>query len=190
MRHPRCLCPATLTSIAVLAVFAYSIPTSGYDEPSGTSTGDDPVVARVYEHLRDTPRPIVLVVGPRDFPPAVWNRVKNLVAFRLHRATVDGTTLTDAAVYLVRDSDVYFKAAATLRNRTTNHEYVWCLLSAVLMHESAHTVPKTERQALMGEAAQLRRCLSRGHLYSGDGWSAGRYLQQVEAKLRNPHEHY
>jgi hypothetical protein len=148
------------------------------------------VVARLYQHLGDGPRPIVLAVNSRHFPPAVWQRVKNLVAFRLHRHQPDGTTAVDAATYLVRDSDLYFKAAATLRNRTTNYDYVWCLLAAVLTHEAAHAAPLTERQALMAEAAQLRRCLHAGHLHSGDGWSAQSYLQKVEANLRHPREHY
>ena len=44
----------------------------------------------------------------------------------------------DAAIYLVRDSAIYSKAAATLRTGATNSEYAWCLLAAVCVHESAH----------------------------------------------------
>lgn len=150
----------------------------------------DPVVARVYEHLGDRPKPLVLVVGAERFSPAVWQRVKNLIAFRLHRPLEDGTTQVDAATYLVRTSSVYMKAAEVLRNRLTNYEYVWCLLAAVLIHEAAHTTPDTEREALEAEAAQLRQCLFAGHLHSASGWSAGDYLQKVEAKLRNPRQRH
>lgn len=162
-------------------------------EPSASSLplqSGDPVVARVHRHGGDAPRPVVFVVDHRDFPPDVWRRVKNLVAFRLHRHRADGTTAVDAAVYLVRSSAVYQQAAAALRHATSNHEYVWCLLAAVLAHEAAHTAPQTERQALAAEAAQLRHCLFDGHLHTGSAWSAGAYLQQVEARLRNPREHY
>jgi hypothetical protein len=48
---------------------------------------------------------------------------------------------------------------------------VWCLLAAVLAHESAHTTPNTERDALMAEAAQLRRCISSGHLFPDEQWN-------------------
>lgn len=150
----------------------------------------DPVVARVYEHAGAGPRPLVQVVDSDDFPPDVWKRVKNLVAFRIHRHAADGTTKADPAIYVVRDSWIYFKAAAALRNGTTIHEYLWCLLAAVLAHEAAHTAPMTERQALTAEASQLRQCLFAGHLPSTDGWSTGAYLQKVEAKLRNPRDHY
>jgi hypothetical protein len=150
----------------------------------------DAVVARVFEHLGDRPKPLVLVVGAERFSPAVWRRVKNLIAFRLHRPLEEGTTQVDAATYLVRTSSVYMKAAEVLRNGLTNHEYIWCLLAAVLTHEAAHTKPDTEREALEAEAAQLRRCLFAGHLYSSSGWSSGDYLQKVEAKLRNPRQHH
>jgi hypothetical protein len=108
----------------------------------------------------------------------------------MHRHQPDGSTLADAAIYLLRDSALYAKAAEVARNRSTHHEYVWCLLAAVIAHEAQHTAPKTERQALLAEAAQLRRCLFAGHLHSGDGWSAVTYLGKVEAKLRHPREHY
>jgi hypothetical protein len=64
------------------------------------------------------------------------------------------------------------------------------LLAAVLAHEAAYVAPLTEREALIAEADQLRQCLFAGHLHTGKGWSAGAYLQQVEAKLRQPREHY
>ena len=146
----------------------------------------DPIVGKVFEHLGDQPKPLVLVVGVERFSPAVWRRVKDLIAFRLHRPLEDGRTQVDAATYLVRTSSIYMKAAEVLRNRLTNHEYIWCLLAAVLTHEAAHITPDTEREALQAEAAQLRECLFAGHLYSSSGWSAGDYLQKVEAKLRNP----
>lgn len=184
------VCWPILGGIALQVICASDARLKASQEAQNESASPDPVVARLYEHLGDGPRPIVLPVDSRNFPPAVWKRVKNLVAFRLHRHQPDGTTAVDAATYLIRDSDLYFKAAATLRNGTTNSEYVWCLLAAVLTHESAHTAPLTERQALSAEAAQLRRCLLAGHLYSGDGWSAGSYLLNVEAKLRHPRDHY
>ena len=151
---------------------------------------NDAVIARVYEHLDDAPRPLVLVVDRTNFPADVWNRVKHLVAFRLHRHRPDGTTLVDAPIYVVRDSGLYIKAAKAMRTGTTNDEYVWCLLAAVLAHEAAHTTPQTEKQALIAEADQLQHCLLAGHLHTSNGWSAGAYLQQVEAKLRQPREHY
>jgi hypothetical protein len=184
------ICRPILGGIALLVIAASGATLVGYQKAPDEGAAPDPVVARLHEHLGDWPRPIVLAVDSRQFPPAVWKRVKNLVAFRLHRHQSDGMTTVDAAIYLIRDSDLYFKAATTLRNRTTNSEYIWCLLAAVLSHESAHTAPLTERQALIAEAAQLRRCLLAGHLSSGDGWSAGSYLQKVEAKLRHPREHY
>ena len=144
----------------------------------------------VYEHNSNAPRPLVLVVDDSNFPPSVWNRVKNLVAFRMHRPQPDGTTLVDAPIYIVRNSAIYLKADAALRNGTTNDEYVWCLLAAVLAHEGAHKAPMTEHEALIAEAEQLRRCLFEGHLHTGSGWSAGAYLMKVEAKLRQPREHY
>ena len=188
-KAPEC-CRSILGGIAFLVVCASGAGLLGYQEPQDDRAIPDPVVARLYQHLGEGPRPIVLAVDSRHFPPAVWKRAKNLVAFRLHRHQADGTIAVDAATYLIRDSDLYFKAAATLRNRTTNFEYLWCLLAAVLTHEAAHSAPLTERQALIAEAAQLRRCLLAGHLYSGDGWSAGSYLQQVERKLQRPREHY
>ena len=151
---------------------------------------NDAVVARVYEHLGDVPRPLVLVIDRINFPADVWNRVKNLVAFRLHRHQPDGTTVVDAPIYVVRNSAIYVKAAKAMRTGTTNDEYVWCLLAAMLAHEAVHTAPLTESQALMAEAEQLRQCLLAGHLHTSNGWSAGAYLQQVEAKLRQPREHY
>jgi hypothetical protein len=150
----------------------------------------DPVVARIHQHGSDPPGPLVRVIDGGDFPPHVWHRVKNLVAFRLHRHLPDGTSVTDAPVFFVRSSALYQNAAAALRNRTSNHEYVWCLLAAMIAHEAAHSAPMTERQALIAEAEQLRRCLFAGHLYTGNGWSAGAYLQKVEARLRQPREHY
>jgi len=181
---------ASVSCVALLSFFVQSALLNGYPgEPPDKGTADA-VVARLSEHFGDGPRPIVLAVGADQFPPAVWNRVKHLVAFRIHRRLADGTTRVDAAVYLVRDSDLYFKAAAALRNRTMQNEYVWCLLAAVVAHESAHTAPMTERQALEAEIAQLRRCRLAGHLYASDDWNPVVYLGQVEAKLRHPHEHY
>lgn len=150
----------------------------------------DPVVAWVQRHVGVSSRFPVRVVASQDLPSDLWVRVKHLIAFRIHRHRSDGTTEVDSSIYLVRTSDVYAKAEAALRNRMTNHEYVWCLLAAVLTHEAAHAHPRTEQQALAAEAAQLRRCLFAGHLYAADGWSAVSYLGKVEAKRRNPREHY
>jgi len=191
MSHRSSRCARTLATCgALLTLFAQGATLRGHQDDRGETPTGDPVVARVFEHVRDGRPPIVLVVDSRHFPPAVWTRVKDLVAFRLHRPQPDGTTVADAATYLVRDSDLYRKAAAALRNRTTNHEYVWCLLAAVLAHESAHAAPLTERQALTAEAAQVRRCLFAGHMNSGSDWSPLGYLNAVEAKLRRPREHY
>ena len=147
-------------------------------------------MARVFEHNGGGPRPLVLFAERDRFERGTWNRVRHLVAFRLHRPQPNGTTVIDAAIYLVRASRLYQDAAAALRNRATVKEYVWCLLAAVIAHEATHSAPGTERAALVSEAEQLRRCLSAGHLHSSDSWSAGAYLMQVEARLRNPQEHY
>ena len=175
-----------VTALALSSALLPLSATARAQDPAPVSLTPDPVVARVFEHFGDRDKPLVLVVGAERFPPAVWRRVKNLIAFRLHRPVEDGGTQVDAATYLVRASAIYLKATDVLRNRLTNHEYVWCLLAAVLTHEAAHTTPDTEREALQAEAAQLRACLFAGHLYSSSGWSAGDYLQKVEAKLRNP----
>ncbi len=169
---------ALLTVLAVPLSKASDIPHS------------DTVVARLHEHFDPAARPSVRVVDSDDFLAALWTRVRRLVAFRIHRHLADGTTQTDAPVYLVRSSGLYAKADAALRTHATHHEYVWCLLAAVVAHEMAHTGPLTERQALTAETVQLRRCLFAGHLHSSDGWSAVSYLGKVEAKLRNPREHY
>lgn len=181
--------PTVARAVVLLICLASGAPLSGFFDTPAAPRTRDPVVARVYEHLGDGPLPIVMVVDAGQFPRAVWARVKDLVAFRLHRPGAEGMTTADAPTYLVRDSDLYLKAAAALRNRTTTHEYVWCLLAAVLAHESAHTAPGTERQALTAEATHLRRCLTAGHLHATDGWNGGAYLQAVEARLRNPREH-
>jgi hypothetical protein len=170
--------------VVVAAVLAAAVPDAA-DTPHPNG-----IVARVHDHAGQSPRLPIRVVDSKDFPPGVWQRVRNLVAFRIHRPQADGTTQADAVVYLVRTSGLYAKADAALRNRTTNHEYVWCLLAAVVAHETAHTGPLTEVQALTAEIAQLRHCLLAGHLHSGDGWSAVSYLGKVEAKLRHPREHY
>ena len=151
----------------------------------------DPVVARVLEHIDDQrPRPLILIAQRERFERHTWNRVRNLVAFRLHRPQPDGGAIVDAPIYLVRESRLYQDAAAALRTRTTVKDYIWCQLAAVIAHEQAHTATLTERAALLHEAEQLRRCLRAGHLHSSDGWSAGAYLMLLEARLRNPQEHY
>jgi hypothetical protein len=179
-------CRTLVASIALLSLIVPASLHAGRQDGRPSALTKDPVVARVYEHLGDQPKPIVLVVDHEQFSPAVWRRVKNLIAFRLHRPLEHGSTQADAAVYLVRTSQLYAKAAAVLRNQSTNDDYVWCLLAAVLTHEAAHTTPETEPEALKAEASQLRECLFAGHLYSSSGWSAGAYLQKVEAKLKDP----
>jgi len=182
-------CRASLCGIG-LSLFAAHAAAAGFDLALDQERAYDPVIARMTRHFGDGSRPIVIAVGPDQFPAPVWNRVKGLMAFRLHRHRDDGATVADAPIYLVRTSDIYLKAAAALRTGATQREYVWCLLAAIVAHESAHTAPMTERQALMAEAAQLRRCLHDGHLFTGAEWSPVTYLGQVEAKLRHPREHY
>jgi hypothetical protein len=189
-RRPQARYRRLLSALPLLSLAVPIGMTASTQDATPFALTRDPVVARVYEHLGDRPKPLVLVVGAERFSSAVWRRVKNLIAFRLHRPLEDGTTQVDAAIYLVRTSSVYMKAAEVLRNRLTNYEYVWCLLAAVLTHEAAHTTPDTEREALEAEAAQLRRCLFAGHLHSASGWSAGDYLQKVEAKLRNTRQRH
>jgi hypothetical protein len=174
----------------LLSGFLHRAPLQSDVRAGPAERTNDPVIARTYEHFREAAPPFVRAVSAEDFPRPIWNRVKRLVAFRLHRPRPDGSTVADAAIYLVRDSDLYRKALAALTHDMTSREYVWCLLAAVLAHEAAHAVPLTERAALIAEANQLRRCLWEGHLFSADGWSALSYLGKVEAKLRNPREHY
>ena len=174
----------------MLALMSPSRTTAREQGAATPPRSPDAVVARIHQHYGNTPRPLALVVDSTTFPASVWRRVKDLVAFRLHRPQPDGTTLVDAPIYIVRNSAIYLKADAAMRNGTTNDEYVWCLLAAVIAHEAAHQAPMTEREALIAEAEQLRRCLFEGHLHTGSGWSAGAYLLKVEAKLRQPREHY
>ena len=182
MRHARALCLVFLLSVALDA--------RDRQEPSAIPVHPDPVVARLLEHIDQRPRPLILFADRDRFERGVWDRVRNLVAFRLHRPQPDGRTVVDAPIYLMRESRLYQDAAAALRSRATVKEYVWCRLAAVIAHEMAHTAPDTERAALRSEAEQLRRCLLAGHLHSSDGWNAGAYLVRVEARLRNPQEHY
>ena len=163
---------------------------AGAAAPIASQLHPDPVVARLREHTGMNIHPIIQVVGPDDLPAGLWGRVKDLVAYRLHRPAPGGSTRADPAIYLVQTSARYIEAAAALSSGATAKEYIWCLFAAVLAHEAAHTAPKTEPEALRAEAAQLRRCLAAGHLHSAAGWSAGSYLMKVEAKLRNPREHY
>ena len=114
---------------------------------------------------------------------------EHLVGFRIHRPGAGGVTTLDVAIYLSDRSELYRKAAEALRTGTTQREYVWCLLAAVVAHEAAHTAPDTERQALTAEVALLRRCLFAGHLHAGDGWNAARYFGVLEGRLQNPREH-
>ena len=181
---------AFAAGLALVAVWAQHVGLEGRTIAQDVVLTKDPVVARLHEHLGDQLPPLVLVVDSSRFSAGVWRRVKDLAAFRLHRPQADGGTRADAAIYLVRDSPLYLKAAAALRGRNTNREYVWCLLAAVIAHEAAHTALLTERQALMAEVAQLRRCLLGGHLFSSDGWNPVEHLGKVEAKLRSPREHY
>ena len=135
-------------------------------------TGGRITSLRVHEHGSVAGQPIILVVGHDDFPEPVWRRVKDLVAFRLHRRGEDGSESTDAAIYLVQTSDLYDRAATALRADPTGEDPVWCFLAAVVTHEAAHTSEGTERQALEAEIAQLRRCQAAGHLPPSDGLRA------------------
>jgi hypothetical protein len=180
------------TQAAALVFFLLPVLLDAHAHPETPAipTHPDPVVARVLEHIDDGPRPLILLAQRDRFEHDVWNRVRNLVAFRLHRPQRDGRTIVDAPIYLVRESRLYQDAAAALRNRSTVKDYIWCRLAAVIAHEQAHSATLTERAALLSEAEQLRRCLKAGHLHTSDGWSAGAYLMMVEARLRNPQEHY
>jgi hypothetical protein len=156
----------------------------------GKTTVDDLVVVRVQGHFRPENTWPVQVVAEHDLPGDIWSRVRHLVAFRIHRHGRDGATRVDPQIYLLRTSELYQQAAAVLRQSATTREYVWCQLAAVVAHEAAHTAPLTERQALTAEVAQLRRCLFAGHLHAKNGWNGVAYLGKVEARLRNPREHY
>lgn len=149
----------------------------------------DPVVSRTLEHFTGAALPPILIARSGDFHAQVWRRVESLGGFRIHRPGPGGVTTPDAVIYLSDRSDLYRKAAGALRTGSTQREYVWCLLAAVLAHEAAHTAPETERQALTAEVALLRRCLFAGHLHAADGWNATRYFGRLEGRLRNPREH-
>ena len=176
--------------LAVLGVLVSNRAVGAEDARKTQTESTDPVVARLLHHAGLQGEVAVQVVDRADLPADLWSRVQHLVAFRIHRHSVEGTTTVDPAIYLVRTSELYVKAAATLRGRLTTREYVWCLFAAVFSHEAAHTAPLTERQALAAELAQLRRCLLAGHLHASDGWSAASYVGKVQAKLRSPREHY
>ena len=153
--------------------------------------GTDRVLDRLQEHIGAEHQLPVRVVGEGNLPTdTTWSRVRHLVAFRVHRHAPDGTTRVDREIYIVRTSKLYRDAERFLRQSATTREYIWCLLAAVLAHESAHTAPRTERQALEAEVEQLRRCLSAGHLFTNSGWNALEYLGKVEKKMKNPREHY
>lgn len=92
--------------------------------------------------------------------------------------------VTDAAIYLVRTSDLYHRAATVLRTNSTGQDEVWCLLAAVLSHEAVHTAVNTEREALEAEAAQLRRCVIARHLPAADLGLVVSHVSKIEAKLR------
>lgn len=149
----------------------------------------DPVISRVFEHLGGRTPLAVRLAQSSDFHEQAWRRVRDLIAFRVHRPVAGGGTRPDAVIYLSSTSDLYLKAAAVLRTGATTHEYVWCLLASVIAHETAHTAPNTERHALTAEVESLRRCLLAGHLHASDGWNAVTYIGKVEARLRKPREH-
>ena len=152
--------------------------------PCAAAQGPDPVVERIREHGGSAGSPMVVVVGPEDVPKSVWQSVKDLVAYRVHRPSEDGVPVTDAAIYLVRTSDLYQRAATVLRTNATGQDEVWCFLSAVLSHEAAHSAINTEQQALEAEAEQLRRCLFASHPPGGDVGRLASYISKVEAKLQ------
>jgi hypothetical protein len=110
--------------------------------------------------------------------------VKHLAAYRIHRPSEDGGTVTDAAIYLVRTSDLYHRAANVLRTNATGQDDVWCLLAAVLTHEAAHTAIDTEREALKAQAAQLRDCVMSGHLSAGEVVRLASSLSKIDAKVK------
>jgi hypothetical protein len=153
-------------------------------DPGLCAAGPDPVVERIREHGGPARSSIVRVVGPEDVPRSVWQTVKHLVAYRIHRPSEDGGTVTDAAIYLVRTSDLYHRAATVLRTNATGQDDVWCLLAAVLTHEAAHRAINTEREALEAEAARLRDCLMSGHLSQGEVLRLASSIARIEAKLR------
>lgn len=143
-----------LSARALGVVFLLSVTLDARDrqEPSAIPRHPDPVVARLLEHIDQGPRPLILFAERDRFERAAWNRVRNLVAFRVHRPQPNGLTVIDAPIYLVRESRLYQDAAAALRNRATVREYVWCQLAALIAHEAAHTGPETTR----GLAARSR----------------------------------
>src|SRR5262245_31202514 len=92
-------------SCTVAAALALLLPFAAESSAIACSDGvaggeADPVVAHIHGHWPGADRPIVLSVGAGDFPPEVWQRVRNLVAFRLFRRLPDGTSAVDSAIYL------------------------------------------------------------------------------------------
>ena len=97
-----------LVAVGILCNLAVSTAAPGPVTVAGSENGapvglrhPDPVVARVHEHIGDVGRPIVVVVGPADVPRKFWQRVKHLVAYRVHRPLEGGGPVTDAAIYIV-----------------------------------------------------------------------------------------
>jgi hypothetical protein len=135
----------------------------------------DPVIARVLAHLEV--RPIVVVVDRSLVGDAMWARVKNLNAFRVHRA--DGST--DAPVFVVKGA-MYAEAAKSLDVPNAD---VWCKWAAVIMHELQHNAAHTERAALEAERAQVERCANDGHFAS----HGATYVMELARKVRNVKEH-
>jgi hypothetical protein len=138
----------------------------------------DPIVATLLDHLEV--RPIIVVVDRQTVGDDTWKRVKSLNAFRVHRH-VDGRVVTDAAIYLVKGSDLYREAALA-----GSKSDVWCKLAAVIMHELQHTAPLTEKAALEAEMTQVKECLKHGHFQE----HGNTYLMELARKSRTVKEHY
>ena len=91
----------------------------------------------------------------------------------------------------VRDGDVFLRLA-----RTPLARLVATAVAAALIfgwwngaRERVDPRPLSTLSVTFDPSERFREWWE-GHLFSADGWSALSYLGKVEAKLRNPREHY
>ena len=149
----------------------------------------DAVVSRVFEHFRGVPGRSFSSPNPGTFTSRSGDECRVLSrSGSIGQRRVEPPRPMPSSIYRAPRSCISRRPWCSGPARHTIG-YVWCLLAAVLAHESAHTALNTERQALTAELGQLRRCLFAGHLHATDGWNATTYLGKVEARLRNPREH-
>jgi hypothetical protein len=188
MSHrPRQVCRAIAGGIALLAVVTQS---ATLDSASTAADGDeltkDPVVARVYEHFGDSTR------APgfgRRFPAAGACGLEARQTPRRVSASSSSTRPNDTC----RCGDLSgARLGSVLQGRRhiakpDHHSRIRLVPARRCPRPRA---PMTEREALLAEAAQLRRCLFCGPPVLRRWLGSGGALQTVQAKLHKPREHY